>query len=143
MKTSHQVLRFIQKIAAKFPAIEEPTAFTDIHVRVSQESGDIMAFDDDEREITRCVVEEWINAPMETDEFYSNVINVMRPLLDEHGTNFGIIKPYNFVLENESGEHIAELYVVDDSETTILGTPFMQDLDEDLDNFIENLLKDE
>lgn len=102
-----------------------------------------MAFDDDEREITRCVVEEWINAPMETEEFYSNVINVMRPLLDEHGTNFGIVKPYNFVLENESGEFITELYVVDDSETTILGTPFMQDLDEDLDNFIENLLKDE
>ena len=28
---------------------------TDIHLRASQDSGDLMAFDDDDNEISRCV----------------------------------------------------------------------------------------
>ena len=42
-QTIQQVERFINKIAQKFPAQEEPTLFTDIHVRASQDSGDLLA----------------------------------------------------------------------------------------------------
>ena len=34
---------------------------TDIHLRVSQDSGDLMAFDDSDDEITRCVIDQWID----------------------------------------------------------------------------------
>ena len=53
------------------------------------------------------------------------------------------MQPYDYVLESDTGEHVAEIYVVDDEDTTILGTPFMQDLDADLDNFITKLMKEE
>jgi hypothetical protein len=46
------------------------------------------------------------------------------------------------VLENENGEHITELYVADDDETVIVGQSFMDGLDKELDDFINNLLKD-
>ena len=52
----------------------------------------------------------------------------------------GIMKPYSFVLESDEKEHLSELYVVDD-DTIILGGNIMQNLDKDLDNFIEELLK--
>ena len=63
-QTIQQVERFIRKVAQKFPAQlseEDNTVLTDIHVRVSQDSGELLAFDDEDNEITRCVVEQWID----------------------------------------------------------------------------------
>ena len=60
-QTIMQVERFIRKVAQKFSAPEsddETSQMTDIHVRVSQDSGELLAFDDDDNEITRCVVEQ-------------------------------------------------------------------------------------
>ncbi len=51
-----------------------------------------------------------------------------------------ILKPYSFVLENEDKENIAELYVVDD-DTVIIDTELMADLDKDLNDFLESILK--
>ena len=56
-QTQQQIERFVKKIAQKFPQSQEASQLTDIHIRVTQESGEMMAFDDDENEITRCVVE--------------------------------------------------------------------------------------
>lgn len=143
MEENKSLTRFIHKIAEKFPPKEDgTTAFTDIHVRVSQDTGDVMAFDDDDKEITRIVVEEWINTPLETDEFYAMVHKALTPIIEQHGIYLNITQPYNYVLENENGDHISELYIVDDSETTILGTPFMENLSDELDDFIERLLKE-
>lgn len=141
-KTKHQVSRFLSKVADKFPVQEEPTVITDIHIHVSQDTGDIMAFDDDGKEITRCVVDEWINNPDDSDTFYKNVEDTTRSLLQEKEWHLGIIKPYSFILENDNGEHIAELFVVDDSETVILGSSFMEDMEKDLDDFIDKLMKE-
>ena len=47
-QTIKQVERAIRKIAQKFPANEDTSLLTDIHIRVLQESGEILAFDDDE-----------------------------------------------------------------------------------------------
>jgi len=142
-KTKHQVSRFLSKVADKFPTVEEPVVITDIHIQVSQDTGDIMAFDDDGKEITRCVVDEWINNTADSKVFYHNVEGTIRSLLHAREWHLGIIKPYSFILETDNGEHIAELFVVDDSETVILGSSFMEDMDKDLDDFIEKLLKEE
>ena len=71
--TITQIERFIKKIAQKFPVIEEPTIMTDIHLVASQESGELLAFDDYDEEITRCVIDEWINCS--DDNFYDLVDN--------------------------------------------------------------------
>ena len=54
--------------------------------------------------------------------------------------NLGILKPYSFVLEDDEKETVAELYVADD-DTIIIGGDLMEGLNEDLDNFLDNLLK--
>ena len=55
--------------------------------------------------------------------------------------NFGLLKPYSFVLENDDNENIAELYLADD-ETVILGGDLMEGLNQDLDDFLDNLIKE-
>jgi hypothetical protein len=55
--------------------------------------------------------------------------------------NMSILKPFSFVLENEDKEPVAELYLVDD-ETVIFDPELMKGLDEDLDAFLKQLLKD-
>ena len=85
-KTNHQIVRFVQKLAEKYPQQDIPELFTDVHIRVSQETGDVMAFDDDDNEITRIVVDEWINSPVESDKFFSDVADVLRQVIQEQET---------------------------------------------------------
>jgi hypothetical protein len=137
-----QIERAIRKIADKFPPSEEATLLTDIHLRVNQDTGELLAYDDDDEEINRCVIDEWIDN--KSDHFYQEIVPVIRKRIEqlsEITDHMSILKPYSFVLENDDKENIAELYVVDD-DTVIIGSDLMEDLDKDLDNFIEKLLKE-
>lgn len=143
-QTILQVERFIKKVAQKFPTVEESEAslLTDIHIRVSQDSGEMLAFDDDDVEITRCVVEQWIDC--KDENFYDEIADCLRGLLRKNAEiidNLGLLKPYSFVLEDDDKQHLGELYLADD-DTIILGGGLMQNLDQDLDGFLDELLKD-
>ena len=135
-QTKQSLERFFNKIAQKLPSCDEPSLMSDIHVRVSQESGDVMAFDDDENEITRCVVEPWIDN--KDDDFYDKVTSQLRQQMTamrQVVEGLGVMKPYSYVLEDDDKDSIAELYVVDD-DTIIVGGDLMDGLDEDLDHFL-------
>ena len=141
-QTIQQIERFLKKVAQKFPASEEETSMlTDIHVRVSQDSGELLAFDDEDQEITRCVVEQWIENKDES--FYNEVAKLLRDTLRKNthiADNLNILKPYSFVLEDDDKENLGELYLADD-DTIIVGGDLMEGLDHDLDNFLDDLLK--
>jgi len=146
MNTSEQTLqlieRAIRKIADKFPETKEASIMTDIHIRVTQETGEMVAFNDDDVEITRCVIEQWINNA--DDNFYEQIAPVIRKCLVKQKDlieQISILKPFSFVLENDDKESIEELYLVDD-ETVIIDPDLMKGLDEDLNDFLEKLLKE-
>lgn len=139
-QTLQQVERFTKKLAQKFPLVDDPILLTDIHIRVSQENGDMTAFDDDDNEITRCVVEQWIGNSVEG--FYDEVTCVLRAFFQQYADlvdSFGIMKPYSFVLETDEKEPYSELYVAD-NDTVLIGGDLMKGLDKDLDNFLNDLL---
>ena len=144
-QTIQQVERFVRKVAQKFPAQpsdEDNTVLTDIHVRVSQDSGELLAFDDEDNEITRCVVEQWIDN--KDENFYDEVAKTLRDVLRKNSEtidNLGILKPYSFVLEDDDKENLGELYLADD-DTIIVGGDLMENLDSDLDSFLDDLLKE-
>ena len=140
--TLQQIERAIRKIADKFPVKEEASVMTDIHIRVTQETGEMVAYNDEDAEITRCVIEQWINNA--DDNFYDQIASVLRKCLMKHKDTIeqmSILKPFSFVLENDDKESMAELYLVDD-EMVIIDPDLMEGLDEDLDAFLEKLLKD-
>ena len=141
-QTIQQIERLIKKIAQKFPEEEDPTRLTDIHLRVYQDSGEILAYDDDDEEITRCVINDWIEN--KDADFYEHATNILRQVLKRHGKlvdKMGILKPCSFVLENDEKESIAELYIADD-DTIIITGDLMDGLDKDLDSFFEKLMKE-
>ncbi len=141
-RTSQQIERFITKIAQKFPTNEDTNILTDIHLRVIQDSGEMLAFDDDDQEITRCVIEDWIDN--KDENFYEESISILRKSLQQQHDiidKMGILKPFSFVMENDDQETVAELYVADD-DTVIIGGDIMENLDKDLDDFFANLMKE-
>lgn len=140
-QTQQQIERFIKKVAQKFPPSHEASVLTDIHIRVIQESGEMMAFDDDETEITRCVVEQWIDN--KDEDFYDKVLLILRnqfKRLRKVIDDFGILKPYSLVLENDDKESMGELYLADD-DTVIVSGDLMEGLDKELDDFFNDLMK--
>lgn len=135
-----QIERIINKVTEKFPPQIEATRMTDIHFRANQETGELVAFDDDDNEITRSIIEQWINNV--DDDFYDSITSTIRKCMEkEHEKieHMSIIRPFSFVLEDEDKETFAELYVMD-GDTVIIDPEMMPDLDKDLNDFLEKLL---
>ena len=141
-QTLKQIERAIRKTADKFPVDSDSSVMTDIHVRVFQDSGELITFDDSDEEITRGLVEEWIGNT--DDDFYTAIPPIIRKCIERQKAlveAMGIMKPFTFVLENDEKETVEELYIVDD-DLVIIDDDMMQDLDKDLDDFLDKLLKD-
>lgn len=136
-----QIERALRKVATKFPLNEEQAPLTDILIQVKPESGELLVFNDDDVELTRCVVEEWIDN--KDDDFYEAVQPILKKAiaaLSDTLDNLNILKPYSFVLIDEDRETVADLYLVDD-DTLIIDSDLMKGMEEDLNAFLENLLK--
>ena len=141
-QTLQQLERALRKVTEKFPDTEEASLLTDIHIRVTQDTGEVMVFDDDEQELTRCVVEQWIDN--KDDDFYNDVTSALRMVINKHKESIdgmSILKPFSLVLEDDDKETIAELYVVDD-DTVIIDEELMAGLDKDLDDFFAKLISE-
>lgn len=138
-QTFQQIERALRKVASKYPTDVECLPLTDFHLQVFQESGELRIFDDDDNEITRCVIEDWIGNKEES--FYKDV----QPILVEAimrikdvTEHIAVIKPYSFTLMGEDCETIADLYLVDD-DTILISEDLMKGLSEDLEIFWQQL----
>ena len=141
-QTTQQIERFIHKIGQKFPACDECDIVTDIHVCANQDTGELLAYDDNENEITRCVIEQWIGNT--DDSFYDRITLQLRKIFKleaEIVDHLGILKPYSFVLESDERMPIAELYLADD-DTVIIDGDLMPGLDKDFDDFLSKLMQE-
>lgn len=141
-QTTQQIERFIHKIGQKFPACDECDIVTDIHVCANQDTGELLAYDDNENEITRCVIEQWIGNT--DDNFYDRITLQLRKIFKREAEiidHLGILKPYSFVLESDERMPIAELYLADD-DTVIIDGDLMPGLDKDFDDFLSKLMQE-
>lgn len=140
--TIQQIQRALRKAASKFPLETENFPMTDIILQVKQEGGELLIFDDNEEELTRCVVEEWIGDTSE--DFYERIQPVLKEaILDikEEMDSLNVLKPYSFVLFDDDNSAVANLYLVDDDLIQLDGE-LLPGLDEDLEGFWEALSKE-
>ena len=132
----------IQKAVNKYAGLPEQSIVTDIHLQPNQNSGDLIIFDDEDKELACISIEEWAND--DSDDFYEEMQHILQTLLSklkEEGTfdRLAIMTPYNFVLVDEDKETVAELLIVDD-DTLIVNDDLLKGLDEELDTFLKDLL---
>ena len=146
MKLSQQSLsaieKSIQKAVNKYAGLPEQSIVTDIHLQPNQNSGDLIIFDDEDKELACISIEELAND--DSDDFYEEMQHILQTLLSklkEEGTfdRLPIMTPYNFVLVDEDKETVAELLIVDD-DTLIVNDDLLKGLDEELDTFLKDLL---
>lgn len=137
-QTIQEIDRAIRKIIAKFPASQEPV-LTDIHLELRPDSGDFLAYDDDDKELNRCVVEQWISSKEE--DFYDQVTPILYGRLDALRAEIdkmSILHPFSFVLVDGDHETLSDIYLVDDEQQILTGS-LMPDLEKDLNNFMKAL----
>lgn len=142
-QTYQQIERALRKAASKFSPEAECLPLTDLILQVKQESGELRIYDDDNNELTRCVIEEWIDN--QDENFYDEI----RPILVESikrikpvTENVAILKPYSYVLSNDEDELLGDLYLVDD-DRIILSGDLMEGLDDDLNHFWEEVARED
>lgn len=133
--------RALRKVIAKYPASEEPV-LTDIHLEVKPESGELLAYDDDDNELTRCVVEEWIGT--EDEDFYDKVTPLLCKSIDALRSDIdqmSVLHPFSFVLVDADHETMCDIYLVDEDQEIIAGS-LLEGFEEDLDSFFADLMKE-
>ncbi|MBQ8050874.1 MAG: hypothetical protein IJ197_04780 [Bacteroidaceae bacterium] len=139
-QTIQQIERAIRRIAENFPP-ESDAVLTDIHLQVKPSSGEILAYDDNDEELTRVVVEQWIEA--KDDDFYeeaaAQLCQCIEQLRETIIDRMSVMHPFSFVLLDEDKETLRDLYLVDD-DTVILSRGLLEGLDEELDQFLRDLL---
>ena len=141
-QTQQQIERAITKVVGKYSQLEEPV-LTDIYIQVKQESGEILVYNDDDVELHRCVIEEWIGNTQE--DFYSQIVPVlsqcisnMRSVVD----SMQIMRPFSFVLIDEEHEIVQDIIYIDNEETVILDGKLLKGKDKELEEFLRHLLED-
>lgn len=148
MKISEQshaaIASALKEAVARYVGKTENTVVTDIHLQPRPESGELLIFNDDDEELARTIIDEWVDN--DSEDFYAQVENVLRSELmiqKEEGTfnQLALLKPYSFVLVDEEKETVAELLLIDDEETLLLNDELLKGLDEELDAFLKELLK--
>lgn len=142
--THDKVKEVIRLALTKISGSEEDLSVTDIHIQPSQETGCIKIYDDEDNLLASDTIEEW--KEYEEDNFNAGVAKVLKEeieALKKDGLidSLKILKPYYFVLIDENKETIADIYLVDD-DTLILNDELLKGLDKELDDFLEQLLKE-
>lgn len=148
MKMSEQsrasIVSALKTALCRYTSEGDETVVTDIHLQPNSESGELIIFDDDDQELSRIIINEWVE--YESDDFYTVVEPILRAeveALKESGKleKLCLMKPYSFVLVDEDKETVAELLLVDEDDTLLLNDELLKGLDEELDAFLKDLLE--
>ncbi len=122
----------------------EQTVVTDIHLQVSNVTGELSVFNDDDQELSKVIIREWVDNNAEDfmkgcEQVLTNKLQRMRN--EKAFDRLDLIKPYSFVLVDDEKETISELMLIDD-DTVLLNSELLSGLDQELNEFLEKLMKE-
>ncbi|MGL4852598.1 MAG: hypothetical protein ACRC3Z_08155 [Phocaeicola sp.] len=147
MKLSSQshssIISLLEEALSKFTNCEGGLVVTDIHLQPKSDSGEFLILDDDDKELARIVVPECNE--YEGVDFYKSLEKILRgelKVLREAGRfdALSIMKPFSFVLVDDEKETVAELLIIDDQDTLFVNDELLKGLDEELNDFLKDLL---
>ncbi len=133
----------LNKIAAIYSGEEDQLVSTDFYLQPLNE-GKLSVFNDNDEEIATVDVPEWSDCTPGT--FYDQVTKDLTAAIEATNAEgelerLAVWMPYSFVLVDEARETITDLLLVDD-DTLLVKKGLMAGLDEELNQFITDLLGD-
>ncbi len=123
---------------------EGQEVLTDFYLHVNGDAGELEILDDDDRVLAQLSVPEWTGLPAkEPERECKRELGRILRRIREQGVleNLCILRPYSFVLVDDRRETLAELMLVDD-DTLAFDGDLLTGLDEELDRFLEDLMKE-
>lgn len=135
----------LHKVAALYAGDDEDQLIsTDFYLQPQREEGRLVVFNDNDEEIARVEVPEWRD--YDSEGFYDVVTRQLTAAIEEANAEgelerLAVWMPYSFVLVDEERESITDLLLVDD-DTLLVKKGLLAGLDEELNQFIEDLLND-
>lgn len=142
-KSQEQIRSVIRTALEAFPCNGSQPAITDIYLQPNQQTGELLLFNDEDKDLAVATIEEWIGC--EDTEFYKHAERILRNILTklkESGDleKASILQPYSFVLVDEDKETIADLLLQDD-DIMLIHEELLKGLDQELDSFLKELLE--
>lgn len=139
-KTLKQLEDALNRIISQCPSKKQAPVLSDLYLMVNTETGELCAYDDDDRELCRNVITGW----KRTEDIMDEVQATLQEFLSnkrERIEAINLLRPFSFVLVDEDHEVVAELYLVDD-DTVLIPGDLMEGLEEDLDAFLKQLMEE-
>jgi hypothetical protein len=114
---------------------------TDFHITVDNADGTVKISDDDNTELASGIVSDLISA---NEEATTNLLQTTLNEMDKENkfNNTNIYKPFSFLLEDNDGETIAELLIVDD-DNIFVNDELLKGFGQELDDFFADLMKED
>ena len=139
-ETHDKLQNAIVKMTKEFITAEE-TKVTDFHIFVDGNKGDVIIMDDDDRSLARVHILEWEGE--HNEEVFEKELRSLLSEMHKNGLfeNLNIAKPYSFVLTDDDQQSIVDLLIIDD-DTIILSEDLLKGFDEEMDEFLKQLLEE-
>lgn len=139
-ETQNRLQDAIEKMARNYVTAEE-TKVTDFHIKVNGENGDMSIHDDDGNALARVHIIEWEG--VHDEEIFEKELRSTLGKMQEKGMfeSLNIAKPYSFVLTDDDDVSIVDLLIIDD-DTLILSEDLLAGFDEEMNEFLKQLLEE-
>ena len=139
-ETKEMLQRAFEKMAKEYITAEE-SRVTDFHIKVNGENGDLTVSTDDGTQLARVHIIEWENE--HNEEVFEKELRSVLCKMHEQGLfdNLNIAKPYSFVLTDDDDQAYVDLLIVDD-DTLILSEDLLEGFDEEMNEFLKQLLEE-
>lgn len=138
-----QIESTIQEALAPYRKSEQAIV-TDIHLMISADSGELTILDDDDQELNKVIIPEWVDNRQEDFESGCQQVlaNKLQRMKEEKAfDNVNLVKPYSFILLNDDKETLADLLLIDD-QNIVLNDELLAGWESDLDSFLERLMEE-
>ena len=146
-KMNSAVNQLLDECVKQMHELYKEEEITDFYIHVDTDSGEVRIVDDNDTLLSREVIPSDIASDEENGIPDGLLPDLRQVLQDELQRRYNakvfdevnVFHPFSFLLE--TADDIEDLLIVDDA-NYIIGDELLKDLDEDLDSFIDNLLKD-
>lgn len=129
----------LRKVVAHYEG-QQDQVLSDLYFHVAPATGELSVSDDDDVTICQVVVPEWKGVA--SKQYYQNVQECLQTLCQKQSQlleQLPLFRPFGIVLVGDDHETIADLYLVDD-DTILLPGGLMEGLEDDLNDFLKQLM---